>query len=519
MADNNYTTDSNMSFELIDGGTNKKNTFFLTNFYAGTNSINILRLTATDPVELYYSDKGNCNEFNYSFALIFPKAVLDATRLDGIRFLDQLAQWASYIKETETECHIYLLSRTKQLIDANGSEFLLQNLPIAHKSSSVTDIALLYRKFGNTADQYCIKTWLDIVNHSGINASPLRLVNDTPVIPLNGQRSMQLRLFNISGKNLDLQKLRLQLHFDIFEGLMQSPEALMPKSTFDNVSLINFSYKKKTSNSHSSVPLASFIKNTASGQSIYRAVFDFNQNAALIDDLKSFSPEDQLVISFPDFQAHNMPGTSPLTLYYFNTANYWDGMLTTSSKRSAYDENGINQPEITGTVNIKGKVRESGYDLLPTGVIIIWKGDKVPDGWVLCDGNNNTPNLQSRFVMGYGPGYNKDTYGGNANAEVISHTHTFTTDEGGLHNHNVILTKNNGASDEQGWPANNNHFALRSTDRNATHNPNYATGVYNNNLTQNNGNHTHGGTTKATGVEGKDKNLPPYFVLAYIMKQ
>ena len=515
MADTTYTTDSNMSLELIDGDTNKKNTFFLTNFYAGRNTVNILRLTATTPVELHYSEKGNCNELNYSFALIFPKAILNATRLDSIRFLDELALWSSYIKETETECHIYLLSRTKQIVDASGTEFLLQNLPVAHKPSSVTDIALIYRKL-NDVNQYCVKTWLDIVNHSGINASPFRFINDSPVVPLGNETDIRLRLFNITGKNIDLQKLRLQLHFDVFESLMQSPDALMAKSTLDSISQISCSYRKKTSDSHTSATLVSFTKNTASAQSIYRAVFDFNQNAAALGDLKAFGPEDQLVISIPKFQAHNMPGLSPMSLYYFNVVNYWDGMLSTSSKRSSYSESN-NKPEISTNINVKGKVQESGYDLLPSGSIIIWNGDIVPAGWILCDGTKGTPNLQSRFVMGYGPRFNKGTYGGNANAEVINHTHGFKTDEAGKHTHKLILTNNSGTSDEQGYPAKNKHVALRSSDRNYAHNPSYSSSWYEN-LAEEIPHHTHGGTTNATGVEGTDKNLPPYFVLAYIMK-
>lgn len=38
----------------------------------------------------------------------------------------------------------------------------------------------------------------------------------------------------------------------------------------------------------------------------------------------------------------------------------------------------------------------------PSGGIIIWAGTiaNIPSGWVICDGNNSTPNLLARFVEG-----------------------------------------------------------------------------------------------------------------------
>jgi hypothetical protein len=41
---------------------------------------------------------------------------------------------------------------------------------------------------------------------------------------------------------------------------------------------------------------------------------------------------------------------------------------------------------------------------LPVGLIGMWSGSiaSIPTGWVICDGNNGTPNLQGLFVVGAG---------------------------------------------------------------------------------------------------------------------
>lgn len=50
----------------------------------------------------------------------------------------------------------------------------------------------------------------------------------------------------------------------------------------------------------------------------------------------------------------------------------------------------------------------SGGDVECGGRIMMWSGttDTIPDGWVLCDGNNGTPDLRNYFI--YGAGDNAD---------------------------------------------------------------------------------------------------------------
>jgi len=44
----------------------------------------------------------------------------------------------------------------------------------------------------------------------------------------------------------------------------------------------------------------------------------------------------------------------------------------------------------------------SQISTLQSGSIVIWSGsdkDDIPEGWVICDGNNNTPDLSGRFIV------------------------------------------------------------------------------------------------------------------------
>jgi microcystin-dependent protein len=135
-----------------------------------------------------------------------------------------------------------------------------------------------------------------------------------------------------------------------------------------------------------------------------------------------------------------------------------------------------------------------------TGMIIIWSGSlgSVPAGWVLCDGNNATPDLRNRFVVAAGSTYAVGATGGSANAIVVTHTHTATsvvTDPG--HTHQYIASTL--GTPQGGLTATNDVAPLRQTDS-------AVTGI------------TVATTNANAGTSGTNANLPPYYALAYIMK-
>lgn len=132
--------------------------------------------------------------------------------------------------------------------------------------------------------------------------------------------------------------------------------------------------------------------------------------------------------------------------------------------------------------------------VVPAGGIIMWSGStaSIPSGWAICDGNNGTPDLRNRFVIGAGDSYSVDATGGSKDAVVVSHSHGIT-DNG--HSHDISFTNTDsgfGRSEESG---NGGESGTNSTNSNTT-----------------------GITINNEGVSGVDKNLPPYLALAYIMK-
>ena len=50
-------------------------------------------------------------------------------------------------------------------------------------------------------------------------------------------------------------------------------------------------------------------------------------------------------------------------------------------------------------LDAKGSV---AVDAAPTGLIVLWRGDKAPEGWRVCDGTDDTPDLTAHVPKGKG---------------------------------------------------------------------------------------------------------------------
>jgi microcystin-dependent protein len=143
----------------------------------------------------------------------------------------------------------------------------------------------------------------------------------------------------------------------------------------------------------------------------------------------------------------------------------------------------------------------------PAGVIVLWSGSigSIPSGWVLCNGNNGTPDLRDRFVVGAGSTYAVDATGGSADSTLPTHTHGATstsvvTDPGHNHTYNI-----RSAAPFVGY----NAYGVNDSSNPADLNTSTATTGITVATTTTNAN---------AGVSATNGNLPPYYALCYIMK-
>ena len=130
---------------------------------------------------------------------------------------------------------------------------------------------------------------------------------------------------------------------------------------------------------------------------------------------------------------------------------------------------------------------------VPAGGIIMFSGSlgDLPDGWVLCDGSNGTPDLRDRFVVGAHGGYSQGATGGQ---DAV----TLTEAQMPEHSHDV---RRNGHEDVD---HHHNRFGDHIAGRDVTFE---ATEVYDDS-----------DPIGATGGGLPHENRPPYYALAFIMR-
>ncbi|NHB91602.1 tail fiber protein [Photorhabdus cinerea] len=211
------------------------------------------------------------------------------------------------------------------------------------------------------------------------------------------------------------------------------------------------------------------------------------------------------------------------------TVGQGDGIIVGNQTVSVKAGNGI-------TVNSNG-VSIDPYTVLPKGMIVMFSGDSAPTGWAFCDGNNGTPDLRSRFVMcgndfsDKGNDGNKASGSGNAKiffrdttqtqvsvtvnvqnttlteAQIPSHKHTggmaYRYDTGMRYSYST----GSGETNEI-----NNHINSGVMTKDST--PYY---VYTSNTGEGQG-HNHQATASSPSHYHSVDVIPPYYLLAFIMK-
>lgn len=112
----------------------------------------------------------------------------------------------------------------------------------------------------------------------------------------------------------------------------------------------------------------------------------------------------------------------------------------------------------------------------------MWSGaeDDIPEGWTLCNGENGTPDLRGRFVLG------------------ASESHAMQ-ETGGEETHKLLISE---------LPTNRINISWYTAVGNYTDRP----------RTAGNGTSTKGYTQNVGGSDRPHNNMPPFYVLCFIMK-
>jgi microcystin-dependent protein len=190
---------------------------------------------------------------------------------------------------------------------------------------------------------------------------------------------------------------------------------------------------------------------------------------------------------------------------------------------------------------------------IPVGGIIMWSGanNTWPSNWALCNGANGTPNLQGRFVLssGSGSGLSTRTTGQTGGAETValtlaqmpSHSHGVSARTGdsngyawdGAHGHPISdpghshsinggrrldyldgqVTAQSNNTDNGAKPTSKESTGVSVGVNLRTYNqwPHYdTTGTFHN--------HTITVSESSRGSGDPHENMPPFYVLAFIMR-
>jgi microcystin-dependent protein len=192
----------------------------------------------------------------------------------------------------------------------------------------------------------------------------------------------------------------------------------------------------------------------------------------------------------------------------------------------------LSDPNLYTTLNPRQEVTPTPYAIhaKTSGVIVMWSGSiaNIPAGWALCDGNNGTPDLRDRFILGVAAGENPGATGGNHNYtlnvnQIPSHSHSISIYSAGEHTHTcqisgnhqhtiggryfLVYVEGSDYGDKNGSP----HYAYaysQHTDSAGGHSHTIDSA----------GSHSHSAYIYPTGGGQPFDNRPAYYKLAFIMK-
>ena len=230
-----------------------------------------------------------------------------------------------------------------------------------------------------------------------------------------------------------------------------------------------------------------------------------------------------------DLKVKSINISDKVTATSFTGTNFTGSFAGSGANLTEIPDNAIEAltaAKLTGALPAIDGSSLTGLDTFLKGMIILWYGDtsNIPNGFALCDGTNDTPELRDKFVVGASDSTGDSTYpglspnctpGGSADATLVSHSHT-----------------TNSTIEEASSAAKSLTGSVRRISE-GYRSQGFTTGIFTkvndgaNNITGSSSNslvagftfdgtHRHG--TDTQGSSGTNANLPPYYALCYIMK-
>ena len=224
-----------------------------------------------------------------------------------------------------------------------------------------------------------------------------------------------------------------------------------------------------------------------------------------------------------DLKVKSINISDKVTATSFTGTNFTGSFAGSGANLTEIPDNAIEAltaAKLTGALPAIDGSSLTGLDTFLKGMIILWYGNtsNIPNGFALCDGTQETPDLRSRFIIGADADATINgvvlpttsvtgaatTTGGSKDATLVSHQHgpgSYSAVSDGSHSHNYNFREN----------------AFSRTDNDEDHARNTGSAQY---TTSEDGAHTHSitGSSSTEGSSATNANLPPYYALCYIMK-
>ncbi|MBS9423152.1 tail fiber protein [Photorhabdus caribbeanensis] len=174
-------------------------------------------------------------------------------------------------------------------------------------------------------------------------------------------------------------------------------------------------------------------------------------------------------------------------------------------------------------------------NVFPKGMIVMFSGTHAPTGWAFCDGNNGTPDLRSRFVMcgetlsetgksnskasgsGTGKSFFKNTTSTTVSVNVTVGNTILTTSQIPSHNHIGGMPHYTLTGMKYGY-TNSTNPQYQMSDLTWVNPPIGSSYYANTSYTGGGQGHNHPAAAASPAHNHSVDIIPPYYLLAFIMK-